>query len=79
MEVSKVSSFYPFELKIKIETEDDAKAIFAVFNLGNVIRVMGLSGDNASGIRKMIGEQHYVGTGEIAHGITAEYFYKSEE
>ena len=71
------SSFQPFRLSIEVQTEEEAKALYAIFNLlDNHV----LLGENkAEKLKDAIGHGHYVEEGNIANGISYRKFYYGEE
>jgi len=65
--------FTPFTLNITIETEEEARALFAIFNLRKNGRL--LRGQDGL-ILEAIGKEYHVRRDVIANGITYEEFYK---
>lgn len=66
-------AFVPMQMVIGIETEEDARAVYAMFNYGPFAKMLGL--EVARVARENIGGQHYVDSGEIARRVTAAEFY----
>lgn len=70
-------SFQPFELVLTVETEEDAKALYAIFNYAPNTE---LFEDCISNIRNTIGHEYGNLSGDdvIANGITYNNFYRSK-
>ena len=66
-------AFAPMQVVISIETEEDARAVYAMFNYGPFARAIGAGVARIA--RENIGTRHYRVRGEIARGITASTFY----
>ena len=66
-------AFTPMQVVIDVETEEDAQAIYAMFNYFPFTKALGLGSGGM--VRADIGEQYYVATGEIARGVTTREFY----
>lgn len=75
MEVVKAApaiGFNRFELRITVESEEEARALYAIFNHTNNVEL--LPEGSAERIRRAIGKDYY-SIGLIANGITHEQFY----
>lgn len=73
------SPFVPFELKLVVETAEEARALYAIFNHGRNTRLFPLNNIDShipSKILNEIGDEHYhtIG-GTIANGVTHDEFY----
>ena len=75
-------AFTPFEFTVKVETLEEAKAWYAIFNYTPNTNLLGIEGSKASSIREELrdnaGEAVYVCVGhrEIANGVTYDQYYK---
>lgn len=75
MEVRKatrVPRFDKFELQITVESAEEARALYAIFNHTNNVDL--LPEDSAKRIRRAIGDDYY-SIDMIANGITHGQFY----
>ena len=67
--------FTPVQMVVNIETLEDARAWYAIFNNGRNIRLLGET-VSADKLEEAIGECCYVGHGDvIANGVTYSEFY----
>lgn len=66
--------FQEIELNIIIETQEEAQALYAIFNHGNNAELLG--NQVTEKIRESISGEYCVSKGIIAHDIKAEDFYK---
>lgn len=67
--------FTPVQMVVDIETLEDAKVWYAIFNHGRNNRLLGKN-DYADKLEDVVGENCYVGHGEvIANGVTYSEFY----
>lgn len=66
--------FEPIVLTITLETAEEARAMYAIFNHGRNTALLSKGGFPA---KDALGETHYVGgsNGVIAKGVTYEEFY----
>ena len=76
MKVSKRSvelDFKPFEIRITVESAEEARALFAIFNHVRNTQLLG----GADEIRDAIGQQYRVARSydKIAMGVSYEKFY----
>jgi len=66
-------SFNPFNLIITVESKEEARALYAIFNSCRNSCLL----HNADEIKQTIGDKYYVGEEEvIANGVTYENYYK---
>lgn len=75
MEVRKatrVPRFDKFELQITVESAEEARALYAIFNHTDNVEL--LPAGSATQIRRAIGDDYY-SIDMIANGITHEQFY----
>ena len=78
------SEFTPFEFTVKVETLEDARAWYAIFNYTPNTNILGIEGSPASAIRNnlinKVGPNNdiYVDVGNevIANGVTYDQYYK---
>ena len=71
--------FHAFDVTFTIESEEEARALYAIFNYCPNTDLLG--GDIGERTRKVIGE-HFSALGfdsQIANGITYRKFYSSKE
>ena len=75
--------FTPFEFTVKIETLEDARAWYAIFNYTPNTELLGIGGSQSSKIRaelcnKTVGDVYCYNYGNevIANGVTYEQYYK---
>ena len=73
MQATRVDEFSPFKISITVETEEEAKALYAIFNHQKNITI--LPAGAAAAIRIAIKADFYVADGVIANGITYDQFY----
>ena len=67
--------FTPVQMVVNIETLEDVKVWYAIFNHGRNNRLLGKN-DYTDKLEKVVGECCYVGHGEvIAKGVTYSEFY----
>ena len=67
--------FTPVQMVVNIETLEDAKLWYAIFNHGRNVRLLGKN-DNADKLEEAVGECCYTGHGDvIANGVTYSEFY----
>lgn len=68
--------FTPIQMVVNIETLEDAKVWYAIFNHGRNNRLLGKN-DCFDKLEEVVGECCYVGDGEvIANGVTYDQYYK---
>lgn len=75
-EVIYASSFQPFRLSIEVQTEEEARALYAIFNKLQNARLLG---ETSYEVTKTIGEEYYVEEGNIANNISYSKFYGGEK
>lgn len=68
----KTDAFRAINLTIRIESAEEARALWAIFNHA---RNTALLPDHAQSIKNAIGSE-YATYGEIAHGVTYDDFYE---
>lgn len=71
------TGFTPFTLSITVESEEEARALYAIFNHTRNVRLLSANADMR--IRNAIGHEHYITckTGDIiANGVRLGEFYK---
>lgn len=70
--------FKPFELVLRIQSQEEAQALYAMFNYVKSNAVLDI--DSAMAIKKAIGEEFYIGCREsnkvIGNGVTYGEYYK---
>ena len=74
-----ICEFAPFDVTLTVESEEEARALYAIFNYMPNADLLG--GDIGERIRKVIGE-HFSELGsdcQIANGITYPEFYSHKE
>ena len=67
-------SFTPFTLNITVESEEEARALYAVFNHSHNRALF--EDDIQDGMIEKIGLKYRVSDGVIANGVTYNEFYK---
>ena len=73
--VKKQPEFTPVQIVVDIETLQDAKAWYAIFNHSRNNRLLGKN-DYADNLEKVVGECCYAGYGEVlVNGVTYSEFY----
>ena len=70
------TNFPPFEIIITIETKDEARALWAIFNY--VPNTDLLPEEMSEEVRRTIGGEFGCLGGEIAKGVTYSQFYRSK-
>jgi hypothetical protein len=71
----KKPEFPSFSIKIKIQSEEEARALYAIFNHAVPSRVF--SEEACDAIKAAVGEEFYVtGNVVIGGGVTAHEFYR---
>ena len=71
---SKKAKFNSFDITITVESEAEAKALYAIFNHAPNRRLIGSQG--AEGVKSTLGKEYYVPYGEIANQVEYVEFYK---
>jgi hypothetical protein len=67
--------FVPFNLKITIETKEDAQALYAIFNHGHNRQLFDIA--VSENIKNIIGFDHFVGNDDdiISRGVCYKRYY----
>ena len=68
--------FEPFNLILSVETEEEARALYAIFNFSRNSDLLGYV--TAEKIRNKIGRSYHVGGGIIANKVGYESYYHSK-
>ena len=72
------SKFLPFDIILSVESEEEAKALYAIFNLSDNVSL--LPDEAQYEVRHRIGERFAVNEpDEIARGVTYQDFYRCKE
>ena len=69
-----VEKFEPFGIMITVESAEEARALYAIFN--HTRNAMLLSDEMPTRIKSAIGAQYYSRGGLLANGITDSEFYE---
>ena len=70
---NKPEVFAPFSITLNVETEEEARSLYALFNKVNNVDLVGYT--NAKLIKEEIGLKYYVNHGEIANGVGYSQYY----